>query len=54
MGVGRPVDIIKSVEQGIDMFDCVLQQDLEGTGERLQWQVTKPENSKYSDDDFFR
>ena len=24
MGVGRPVDIIKAVEQGIDMFDCVL------------------------------
>ena len=24
MGVGRPIDIIKSVERGIDMFDCVL------------------------------
>ena len=24
MGVGRPVDIFKSVEKGIDMFDCVL------------------------------
>ena len=24
MGVGRPVDIINSVENGIDMFDCVL------------------------------
>ena len=24
MGVGRPVDIFKGVENGIDMFDCVL------------------------------
>ena len=24
MGVGRPVDIIKAVESGIDMFDCVI------------------------------
>ena len=24
MGVGRPVDIFNSVENGIDMFDCVL------------------------------
>ncbi len=24
MGIGRPVDIISAVEQGIDMFDCVL------------------------------
>ena len=24
MGVGRPVDIIRSIEQGVDMFDCVL------------------------------
>ena len=24
MGVGRPIDILRSVERGIDMFDCVL------------------------------
>ena len=24
MGVGRPIDIFYSVENGIDMFDCVL------------------------------
>ena len=24
MGVGRPIDIFNSVENGIDMFDCVL------------------------------
>ena len=24
MGVGRPVDIIKAVERGVDMFDCVI------------------------------
>ena len=24
MGVGRPVDIIRAVENGVDMFDCVL------------------------------
>ena len=24
MGVGRPIDIFRSVEKGIDMFDCVL------------------------------
>tara|TARA_Y100000590_G_scaffold75320_1_gene83165 strand:- start:5633 stop:6760 length:1128 start_codon:yes stop_codon:yes gene_type:complete len=24
MGVGKPMDILKSVEQGIDMFDCVI------------------------------
>ena len=39
MGVGRPVDIIRSVEQGIDMFDCVLPTRFEGTVEHLQWQV---------------
>ena len=29
MGVGRPIDIICAVEKGIDMFDCVLPNDLE-------------------------
>ena len=24
MGVGRPVDIVRAVGAGIDMFDCVL------------------------------
>ena len=24
MGVGRPVDILESVEKGVDMFDCVI------------------------------
>ena len=24
MGVGRPTDLVKSVQSGIDMFDCVL------------------------------
>ena len=49
MGVGRPVDIIRSVEQGIDMFDAW--QDLEGTVEHLQCRELNLRNSKYSDDE---
>ena len=29
MGIGRPVDIIQAVEQGIDMFDLSYLLDLE-------------------------
>ena len=29
MGVGTPTDILGAVKRGIDMFDCVLPQDLE-------------------------
>ena len=29
MGVGTPSDILGAVKEGIDMFDCVCQQDQE-------------------------
>ena len=29
MGVGTPSDILGAVSKGVDMFDCVIQQDLE-------------------------
>jgi len=35
MGVGEPLDIIHAVEQGIDMFDCVLPTRMARTGTAL-------------------
>ena len=51
MGVGRPVDIIKSVEQGIDMFDCVLPTRFGRNGRAFTMAgELNLRNSKYSDD----
>ena len=51
MGVGKPEDIIRAVELGVDMFDCVLPTRNARTG----WLYTSEgkiiiKNSKYSDD----
>ena len=55
MGVGRPVDIIMSVEQGIDMFDCVLPTRFGRNGRAFTMAgELNLRNSKYSDDDSFR
>ena len=52
MGVGRPVDIIRSVEQGIDMFDCVLPTRFGRNGRAFTIAgELNLRNSKYSDDD---
>ena len=52
MGVGRPVDIIKSVEQGIDMFDCVLPTRFGRNGRAFTMAgELNLRNSKYSDDE---
>ncbi len=52
MGVGKPEDIVKAVELGVDMFDCVLPTRNARTG----WLYTSKgklviKNSKYFDDD---
>ena len=39
MGVGRPIDIFNSVENGIDMFDCVLPTRFGRNGEHLRMRV---------------
>ena len=52
MGIGRPVDIIRSVEQGIDMFDCVLPTRFGRNGRAFTMAgELNLRNSKYSDDD---
>lgn len=52
MGVGRPVDIIRSVEEGIDMFDCVLPTRFGRNGRAFTMAgELNLRNSKYSDDD---
>ncbi len=52
MGIGRPVDIIRSVEQGIDMFDCVLPTRFGRNGRAftLEGEINL-RNAKFSDDD---
>ena len=38
MGVGTPSDILGAVKRGIDMFDCVFQQDQEEqVGFYMEW-----------------
>lgn len=52
MGIGRPVDIIRSVEQGIDMFDCVLPTRFGRNGRAftLEGEINL-RNARFSDDD---
>ncbi len=52
MGIGRPVDIIRSIEQGIDMFDCVLPTRFGRNGRAftLEGEINL-RNSKFSNDD---
>lgn len=52
MGVGRPVDIFKSVEKGIDMFDCVLPTRFGRTGRAFTLNgELNLRNSKFSNDE---
>ena len=52
MGVGRPVDIIRSVEQGVDMFDCVLPTRFGRTGRAFTLNgELNLRNSKFSNDE---
>lgn len=51
MGVGTPEDILHAVEQGIDMFDCVLPTRLGRHGEAFSDQgKIKITNAKYKED----
>jgi len=52
MGIGRPVDIIRSVEQGIDMFDCVLPTRFGRNGRAFTFEgEINLRNAKFSNDD---
>lgn len=51
MGVGTPMDIVKAVEQGIDMFDCVMPTRNARNGYLFTSQgLLKLRNSRYRDD----
>lgn len=51
MGVGTPVDILKSVQNGIDMFDCVLPTRNARNGSLFTWNgVIKIKNASYIED----
>lgn len=51
MGVGRPEDIVESVQRGIDMFDCVIPTRHARTGFLYTSKgILKIRNSRYKDD----
>ena len=51
MGVGTPSDILGSVKEGIDMFDCVMPTRSGRTGLAFTWEgKINLKNSKYSND----
>ena len=51
MGVGTPSDILGSVKEGIDMFDCVLPTRSGRTGLAYTWEgKINLKNSKYQND----
>ena len=51
MGVGTPSDILGAVNEGIDMFDCVMPTRSGRTGLAFTWQgKINIKNSKYKDD----
>ena len=51
MGVGTPSDILGSVKEGIDMFDCVLPTRSGRTGLAYSWEgKINLKNSKYQND----
>ena len=51
MGVGTPSDILGSVREGIDMFDCVMPTRSGRTGLAFTWQgKLNLKNSKYAND----
>ena len=51
MGVGTPSDILGAVNEGIDMFDCVMPTRSGRTGLAFTWQgKVNLKNSKYQKD----
>ena len=51
MGVGTPADILGAVNEGIDMFDCVMPTRSGRTGLAFTWQgKLNLKNSKYQND----
>ena len=51
MGVGKPIDIIYAVKQGIDMFDCVMPTRSGRTGLAFTWDgKINLRNSKHQHD----
>ena len=51
MGVGKPTDLIKSVQRGVDMFDCVMPTRNGRNGHMFTWNgVLNIKNEKYKDD----
>lgn len=52
MGVGTPIDLLMSVKNGIDMFDCVLPTRNARNGMLFTWNgVVRIKNSQYRDDE---
>ncbi len=51
MGVGTPLDIIQCVQQGVDLFDCVLPTRNARHGSLLTWEgIVKINNAQYRED----
>jgi queuine tRNA-ribosyltransferase len=51
MGVGKPSDLVRAVELGVDMFDCVLPTRVGRNGTAYTWQgKVNLKNSQYEDD----
>jgi queuine tRNA-ribosyltransferase len=52
MGVGTPINILESIERGIDMFDCVMPMRNARHGTIFTWNgILKIENSQYQNDE---
>lgn len=52
MGVGTPLDLIRAIQQGIDMFDCVLPTRNGRNGTLFTWNgIVRIKNARYSDDE---
>ncbi|MDP8253270.1 MAG: tRNA guanosine(34) transglycosylase Tgt [Candidatus Kaelpia aquatica] len=51
MGMGTPYDILKGVEAGVDMFDCIIPTRHGRTGTAFTWRGKKVvRNARYKDD----
>jgi queuine tRNA-ribosyltransferase len=51
MGVGTPIDLVRAVARGIDMFDCVMPTRHARTGQRfVGWGRINIKNARYRDD----
>ncbi len=51
MGIGTPTDILKGVELGVDMFDCIIPTRYGRTGTAFTWRGKKViRNARYKDD----